>query len=273
MGASSSLRGKDQNNRVTAQDKAILKVKLLRDTVKVYLRNVEQSLQYEQDLALQLIQKGRRERAKCILRKQLVLLEHLRSTDRQLEILEESIISLESSSIQAKIFEGLRTGNLALKRANEVLNIKNVELILEETAQAIEKQEEINKMVSVLGMSKSEEKWDLERELDSLLEKSQPAVAVFMSSSSKVSKATKEPSSTSQEDTIPEEKPSKGNNVRSLKAKFKKKLGPSEKSMTQPSTSSPTKGKTKKSKNKNSSNGPNTASVKPKEVGISINCE
>ncbi|KAF6206780.1 hypothetical protein GE061_018016, partial [Apolygus lucorum] len=261
MGASGSVHRRDQSNKVTAQDKAILKVKLLRDTVKIYLRNVEQSLQYEQDLALQLIQKGRRERAKCILRKQLVLLEHLRSTDRQLEILEESIISLESNAIQAKIFEGLRTGNLALKRANEVLNIKNVELILEETTQAIEKQEEINKMVSILGMTKSDEKWDLERELDTLLEKSQPAVAVVVSASSKASKEHKEPSSTSKEDPIPEELPAKSKNARSLRAKFKK-LKAFEKPVAEPGTSSMAKGKSKKSKN-----APNAAIVKPKEVG------
>ncbi|BES95371.1 Charged multivesicular body protein [Nesidiocoris tenuis] len=172
MGQSVSIRKFKDRRRVTSHDKTVLKVKMQRDTVKRYQRKLENSLQHEKNLVLILLTKGKVECAKCLLRKQLVLMDHLRQTDHQLELLERTVGDLEWSTTQAKVFEGLRAGHLALKRANEVLSIRKVELILEETAQALEKQAEINKMISTLGTTRSEGSFNesLNQELDSLLE-------------------------------------------------------------------------------------------------------
>ncbi|XP_014246566.1 charged multivesicular body protein 6-A-like [Cimex lectularius] len=156
-----------KDSRVSQHDKVILKVKTLRDTVKIYQVKVEQSLSFEQELAVRLLQAGKREKAKCILRKRMGLQDHLRVTDVHLENLERMIHHLESSTVIQKVLEGLRVGNKALKRANEILNIKNVETLLEETAVGIQKQAEINEVIRGLTSEATEE--IIEEELNALM--------------------------------------------------------------------------------------------------------
>ena len=45
------------------------------------------------------------------------------------------------SKIQYQVVEGLKVGNTALKKINDMMNIDDIEKILEETKEGIEKQQ------------------------------------------------------------------------------------------------------------------------------------
>ena len=62
--------------------------------------------------------------------------------------------------------DGLKVGNEALKKANEMFSIEEIEQIMEDTAEAIEKQQEIDALLS--GQLSSEDENEVLEELDQL---------------------------------------------------------------------------------------------------------
>lgn len=47
---------------------------------------------------------------------------------------------LEFAQIEIQVIDGLKQGNEALKKVNEVLNLEDIERMLEETREGVEKQ-------------------------------------------------------------------------------------------------------------------------------------
>ena len=66
------------------------------------------------------------------------------------------------------MLDGLRTGNEALKKVNEILNIDEIEKILDETREGIDKQREIDDLIS--GQLTQEDEDDVEAELEAILD-------------------------------------------------------------------------------------------------------
>lgn len=64
----------------------------------------------------------------------------MQKTDGQLENLERLTQDIEFAQVELEVIAGLKTGNEALKKINEALNISDIEKILEETRDGIEKQ-------------------------------------------------------------------------------------------------------------------------------------
>lgn len=62
----------------------------------------------------------------------------------------------------------MKTGNEALKKVHEILNIDEIEKILDETKEGIEKQKEIDDLIS--GQLSQEDEEDIEAELESILD-------------------------------------------------------------------------------------------------------
>ena len=62
--------------------------------------------------------------------------------------------------------DGLQVGNEALKKANAMFSIEEIEQIMEDTAEAIEKQQEIDALLS--GQLSSEDENEVLEELDQL---------------------------------------------------------------------------------------------------------
>lgn len=67
-----------------------------------------------------------------------------------------------------QVLEGLKTGNAALKKVHDILNIDEIEKIMDETREGIEKQREIDEMIS--GQLTSEDDEAIEAELESILD-------------------------------------------------------------------------------------------------------
>lgn len=150
-------KSKKQASRVTEQDKAVLQLKQQRDKIKQYQKRIEESLVKDRALAIQCLNKGQRDRAKLILRKKKYQENLLGTTDKELEALEKLTSDLEFSQIQQQVLDGLQVGNEALKKIHEVLTIDEVERIMDETREGVEKQQEIDALIASGALSAEDE--------------------------------------------------------------------------------------------------------------------
>lgn len=154
-------------SRVTEQDKAILQLKQTRDKIKQYQRRIEQNLEKERLLAKKLIQNKQKERALLLLRKKKFQEQILSKTDGQLENLEHMVHDLEFAQVELKVVNGLKVGNTALKKLHDLLSIDEIEKVMDETKEGIEKQREINEILS--GELTENDESEVEAELNALL--------------------------------------------------------------------------------------------------------
>lgn len=90
----------------------------------------------------------------------------LSNADKQLENLEKLAADLEFAQVEMKVLDGLKQGNAALKKVHDMLDINEVEKIMDETREGIEKQQEIDAILTDVLTSEDEE--DVLAELDAL---------------------------------------------------------------------------------------------------------
>ena len=105
-------------------------------------------------------------RAKLLLRKKKYQESMLVNTDKQLENLEKLANDLEFAQVELQVIEGLKQGNVALKKVHAMLDIQDIEAIMDETREGIEKQQEIDALLSDVLSTQDEE--DVLAELDAL---------------------------------------------------------------------------------------------------------
>lgn len=160
-------KSKKVTSRVTEQDKAVLQLKQQRDKLKNYQKKIELNLEKDRQLAKRLLNEGKKERAKLLLRKKKYQEQLLQNTDNQLEQLERLVHDIEYAQIEIQVIDGLKSGNTALKKVHEVLNIDEIESILEESKEGIEKQREIDEMLS--GALTEEDEAAVEQELEDII--------------------------------------------------------------------------------------------------------
>ncbi|KAI0274739.1 Snf7 family [Gloeopeniophorella convolvens] len=132
--------------RITAQDRAILDLKLQRDNLKRYQKRYV--LDREHEIAKQHLAAGHKDRALIALRRRKYQEGLLVKTDGQLENLEQLVSTIEFSLVEVSVLHGLKQGNAVLKEIHKELNVENVEKLLEETAEAREYQREIDSMLT-----------------------------------------------------------------------------------------------------------------------------
>jgi len=142
------LFSKKHESKVSEQDRAVLQLKTTRDKIRQYQKRSEGTLVKDRLLAKELLQKGRKERAKLLLRKKRFVEEQLKNTDGQLENIEKMIMDVEFAQIELKVIDSLKIGNESLKQINDMMSIEDIECILDETQEAAEKQQEINALLS-----------------------------------------------------------------------------------------------------------------------------
>lgn len=155
-------------SRVTEQDKAILQLKQQRDKLKQYQKKIELNLEKDRQLAKKLLAEDKRDRAKLLLKKKRYQENLLQNADMQLEKLEQLTHDLEFAQIEVQVLDGLKTGNTALKNIHDILNIDEIEKILDETKEGIEKQKEIDELIS--GQLTDEDNEEIEAELEAILD-------------------------------------------------------------------------------------------------------
>jgi len=142
------MGGNQSVPKVTAQDRAILDLKLQRDKVKQYQRNIQAILDREEAIAKQHLEAGRKDRALVALRRRKYQQGLLVKTDGQLENLQQLVSTIEFSLVEASVLHGLKQGNEVLKELHKEMNPESVERLLEETAEAQAYQREIDDMLA-----------------------------------------------------------------------------------------------------------------------------
>jgi len=171
MGA---IFSKKDKSRITEQDHAILGLKKQRDQLKQYQKRINRDLEKEKELAKKLLKEGKKDRAKLLLRKKRFQEGLLDKTDAQLDQLERMVHDIEFATVQKQVIDGLKNGNEALEKANAMFSIDEIEDILADTQEAVDKQEEINAMLS--GQLTEEDENEVVNELDKLLEDLEPSI-------------------------------------------------------------------------------------------------
>lgn len=102
-----------------------------------------------------------------MLRKKKFQEQILSKIDGQLENLEIMVHDIEFAQIEIKIVDGLKEGNAALKKLHNILSIDEIEKVMDETREGIEKQKELDTILS--GELTQEDEVEVEAELDALL--------------------------------------------------------------------------------------------------------
>lgn len=114
-------------------------------------------------------------RAKLILRKKKYQENLLATTDKELEALEKLTNDLEFAQVQQQVLDGLKVGNEALKKIHEILTIDEVERIMDETREGVEKQQEIDAILASGVLSQDDED-SVAAELEELVASTLPAI-------------------------------------------------------------------------------------------------
>ncbi|RWS23523.1 charged multivesicular body protein 6-like isoform X1 [Leptotrombidium deliense] len=156
------------NSKVTEQDKVILQLKQQRDKLKQYQKRIREQLDKEKDMARQLLKDNRKEfvKALLLLKKKKFMETLLDRTDNQLDNLEKMATDIEFAQIEVKVMEGLKSGNDSLKQLHSIMSIEQIESIMDETKESVEKQKEIDNLLS--GAFTQEEESDLLEELEKM---------------------------------------------------------------------------------------------------------
>lgn len=110
-------------------------------------------------------------RALLLLRKKKYQEQVLSRADGQLENLERMVHDLEFAQVEMKVVDGLRIGNTTLKQLHDLLSIDEIEKIMDETREGVEKQREIDEILSSTFTAEDNiDEDEIETELDALLE-------------------------------------------------------------------------------------------------------
>ena len=158
---------KKQNSRVTDSDWAILELKNARDQLNRYKKKIEGDLEKERTVAKTLLQEGRNDRAKAVLRKKRYKESLIEKTERQLENLDTMVNEIEMTNVQIKVVDGIKAGKEALAKLQNVLKLDDVEQLMDDTDDAVKLQQQI--VDTLAGSMSPEDEQEALDELEALL--------------------------------------------------------------------------------------------------------
>ncbi|KAJ3186949.1 Vacuolar protein sorting-associated protein 20 [Gaertneriomyces sp. JEL0708] len=150
--------------KVTSKDKAILDLKVQRDKLKQYQKKLEAVMNREIEIAKHHLRSGDHGRALLALKKKKYQEHLLMETDKQLLNLEQLTGQIEFALVEKDIFQGLANGNAVLKQIHEEMSLEAVEKLMDDTADAIAYQAEIDNLIS--GNISTDDEEELMRQLD-----------------------------------------------------------------------------------------------------------
>lgn len=147
--------------RVTAQDKAVLQVKLQKDKLIRYQKKMNLLVDQETTQIKVYLRQGKKNDAKVLLKKTKYQQKLLEDSSNQLYNLENMIHNIEFKLIEKDFLKGLQNGNAILSKLNNEMKVEDVERLVDEVQDNIAYQDEINEMLSnsVVGQ-------DIEDEID-----------------------------------------------------------------------------------------------------------
>ncbi|KAJ2744287.1 Vacuolar protein sorting-associated protein 20 [Coemansia sp. BCRC 34301] len=151
------MGAEQSKGKITAQDKAILDMKVQRDKLRMYQKRVQVVLDREDSLARELLLKGDKKRALLALRRRKYQEQMIRTTDDQLFNLQHLVETIEFSLVQKDVIFGLEQGSKVLTQLNKEMRIEDVERLADNTVEAIAYQNEVSDILSSNMTAEDEE--------------------------------------------------------------------------------------------------------------------
>ncbi len=162
MGNSSSVP------KISAQDKAILDMKLQRDKLHQYQRRITLLTSRETEIAKQCLRSHDRPRALLALRRKKYQQSLLQKTDQQLAQLEVLTSDVEFALVQKDVLFGLQQGTKVLKQIHrEMGSLESVEKMVGDGEEEMKYQEEVAEALK--GRMTNQEEDEVEDELEMLV--------------------------------------------------------------------------------------------------------
>ncbi|TPX72465.1 hypothetical protein CcCBS67573_g05857 [Chytriomyces confervae] len=156
-----------QPPKITQHDRAILDLKVQRDKIKKYQKKLAQVAESETRIAKSHLAKGDKRRALLALKKKKYQESLIEKADMQLLNLEQMTDTIEFALIERDILEGLKQGNTVLKEIHKEMNVEAVQQLMDDTADAIAYQNEIDEILG--GKLSDADMEDIEEELEALV--------------------------------------------------------------------------------------------------------
>eukprot|EP01083_Nonionella_stella_P008113 23435_1 len=143
-----SKPSKRRNDDLSEKDQAALEVKRQRDRLKKYEKEMQKKIDRETEICKQLLRQKKRDQAKLALRKKKYQTNLLEKTRNQLLNIEELIENVESAQMQQEVMKAMQTGTDLLQQINSEMSLEEVEQLMDDTAEAIAFQQELNQILS-----------------------------------------------------------------------------------------------------------------------------
>ncbi|KAL0482147.1 vacuolar protein sorting protein VPS20 [Acrasis kona] len=138
-----------KKNTVTEHDKAVLDLKNQRDKLKQYQKKIQTIMGRETEIAKQLLQENKRDKAKLALSKKKYQETLMQKTDVQLSNLQQLLDTIEFALVEKQFVDGLKAGKDALVSIqNEMGSLEDIEKLMDDSREAMEYQQEISRVVS-----------------------------------------------------------------------------------------------------------------------------
>ena len=168
------VRNNQSNNiTLTETEKAILECKSCRDKISKYIRNLEQKEIKSREKAIKLLREKQRERAKLYLKQCKLFNEQSKVADGQLQMINEQIVNIESTSNMRECMDCLNKGKSVLKNLQQGVNLEHWENIRDEMDELKERDREIKDFFKERGIDEEEYEAECEDELNKLLKEIQ----------------------------------------------------------------------------------------------------
>jgi charged multivesicular body protein 6 len=133
---------------VSAQDRAVWNLKIQRDKLKQYQKRLQLILAREHDIAKHHLAQGDKKRALMALKKKRFQQTLIDKADAQLFNLEQLASSIEFALVESQVVAGLAEGTKVLEALNREMKIEDLDNLMQDTAEAIAYQKEIDEMLS-----------------------------------------------------------------------------------------------------------------------------
>ena len=159
----------NKNISLTNIEQAILQCKQCRDKIKGYIRNLENKEKKSKEKAKELLRNKQKERAKLYLKQCKLFREQSKVADSQLDIINQQISNIESTSNMSECMSCLKQGNTVLKQLQKEVNIEHWEDIRDDLEDLKERDREIGEFFRERGIDEEEYEDECENELNKLL--------------------------------------------------------------------------------------------------------
>lgn len=134
--------------QVTDVDRAILTLKHQRRKLADYQKKVEAVIEREREIIKELIKEKKKDRAILALKRKRVQEEALKKADVWVMNVEQQLADIEITSRQKAVFESLKSGQQAVKELQSHISLEDVQMLMDESADARVYQQEVESLVS-----------------------------------------------------------------------------------------------------------------------------